>query len=212
MTPEGPSGSTFADTALRWSVIRVTREVPEVIAVTRPTRPPPVITGSSSSIPELEPLSIVTVEYQTVGERPITRLVTGSRPSGIPPWRSRLTSARSSLFSPIADSVSATRSRSSSTSAWRSSFSPRASNVSPNQSIESRAGLSARSAPSSNGPNTVATPRWMLCSGPEDDSLKWLESSTSETITSSTSTARRRRTCLRYMPIPRRWLYPADTA
>ena len=67
-----------------------------------------MITGSSTSIPELEPLSIVTVEYQTVGERPITRAVTGSRPSGIPPWRSSLTSARSSLFSPIADSASAT--------------------------------------------------------------------------------------------------------
>ena len=37
-------------------------------------------TGSLRSIPALEPLSIVTVEYQTVGERPITRAVTGSKP------------------------------------------------------------------------------------------------------------------------------------
>jgi hypothetical protein len=36
--------------------------------------------------PSLDPWSIVTVEYQTVGERPITLAVTGSVPSGtIPP-------------------------------------------------------------------------------------------------------------------------------
>ena len=37
-----------------------------------------MITASLTSTPELEPWSIVTVEYQTVGERPITRAVTGS--------------------------------------------------------------------------------------------------------------------------------------
>ena len=36
-------------------------------------------------MPALLPLSIVTVEYQTVGERPMTRAVTGSKPGGISP-------------------------------------------------------------------------------------------------------------------------------
>ena len=34
-------------------------------------------TGSFTCTPALEPLSMVTVEYHTVGERPMTRAVTG---------------------------------------------------------------------------------------------------------------------------------------
>ena len=37
-----------------------------------------MMTASFFSIPELEPWSIVTVANQTVGERPMTRAVTGS--------------------------------------------------------------------------------------------------------------------------------------
>jgi hypothetical protein len=59
-------------------VIRVTWAVPLVVAVTRPARPSGATTGSSTRTPALEPLSMVTVEYQTTGERPITRAVTGS--------------------------------------------------------------------------------------------------------------------------------------
>ena len=76
-TPSGPFGSTLAETALRWSVISVTSAVPWVTSVTRPTSPSPLTTGSLICTPAPEPLSIVTVEYQTVGERPITRAVTG---------------------------------------------------------------------------------------------------------------------------------------
>ena len=76
-TPSGPSGSTRAETALRSSVIRVTTAVPWVTSVIRPASPSPVTTGSFTFTPALEPLSMVTVEYQTVGERPMTRAVTG---------------------------------------------------------------------------------------------------------------------------------------
>ena len=76
-TPSGPSGSTFADTALVWSVMSVTSEVPRVTALTRPTRPSPVTIGSFTCTPAPEPTSRVTVEYQTVGERPMMRAVTG---------------------------------------------------------------------------------------------------------------------------------------
>ena len=48
------------------------------------------ITGWSSSTPSLDPLSILMLEYQTFGERAITRAVTGSVPCGKP----------SSLWSP----------------------------------------------------------------------------------------------------------------
>ena len=58
-------------------MISVTSAVPGVTSVTRPTSPSPLTTGSLIRTPALEPLSIVTVEYQTVGERPITRAVTG---------------------------------------------------------------------------------------------------------------------------------------
>ena len=58
-------------------MISVTSAVPWVTSVTRPTSPSPVTTGSFIFTPSPEPLSIVTVEYQTVGERPITRAVTG---------------------------------------------------------------------------------------------------------------------------------------
>ena len=76
-TPSGPFGSTLAEAALRLSVIRVTWAVPWVTSVTRPTRPSPLTTGSLVATPSPEPESMVTVEYQTVGERPITRAVTG---------------------------------------------------------------------------------------------------------------------------------------
>ncbi len=72
-------------TELSGSVISVTWAVPLVVAVMRPARPSGAITASSTRMPALVPLSIVTVEYQTVGERPITRAVTASCPGGISP-------------------------------------------------------------------------------------------------------------------------------
>ena len=76
--PVGPFGRTSAETALSWSLISSITALPPVRSRTRPTSPSPVTTASLPSIPALEPLSIVTVEYQTVGERPMTRPVTSS--------------------------------------------------------------------------------------------------------------------------------------
>ena len=81
-TPVELPGSTRAVTELFGSVIRVTWEVPRVVGVTLPASPSAATTGSSTRTPALVPWSIVTVEYQTVGERPITRPVTVSSPGG----------------------------------------------------------------------------------------------------------------------------------
>ena len=78
ITPWTPVGSTFAETALVWSVIRFTCEELRCTAETSPTRPSPLITGSSTTTPSPLPRSIVTDECQTVGERAMTRPVTGS--------------------------------------------------------------------------------------------------------------------------------------
>ena len=75
--PCTPCGTTLAETALEWSVIRVTWAEPPCHRGTRPTSPSPSTTGSSTATPSPLPTSIVTVEYQTVGERAITRPVTG---------------------------------------------------------------------------------------------------------------------------------------
>ena len=77
ISPWVPLGTNLAATALEWSTISVTRAVPPVTAATVPTRPSPLTTGSSSPTPSPEPTSIVTSENQTVGEREITRPVTG---------------------------------------------------------------------------------------------------------------------------------------
>ena len=77
ITPCTPGGTTFAEIALAWSVISVTWDEPPSTEATRPTRPSPLITGSSTWTPSPLPTSIVTVECQTVGERAMTRPVTG---------------------------------------------------------------------------------------------------------------------------------------
>ena len=73
----GGPRTMLQETALRLSVIKLTSAVPRVTSVIRPTNPSPSTTGSLIATPALDPLSIVTVEYQTVGERPITLAVTG---------------------------------------------------------------------------------------------------------------------------------------
>src|SRR3954447_11804184 len=200
-TPSGPFGSTLAETALRPSVIRVTSAVPFVTSVTRPASPSPVTTGSLIFPPELEPLSMVAVEYQTLGERAITRAVRGVYPARVPPL-SRPRSLRSCVFWPSAPWALASSLRSCWFSAFRSELVPRALKVSLNQLIRSRAGLSARVAPSSIGPKTDATARCAECRGPLSRSEIWVESNTSAPMTRSTKTARRRLSCLRYTTLP----------
>src|SRR5437764_6659265 len=75
--PLTPVSATLADTPDVWSVIRVTCATVAVTEVTLPTSPSPSTTGWSTCTPELEPRSTLRVWYQTVGERPITRAVTG---------------------------------------------------------------------------------------------------------------------------------------
>src|SRR5512144_1135259 len=76
-TPWTPLGTIFAPTALEASAISVTLAEPPVTAETLPTRPSPLTTGSLTLTPSPEPTSIITSAYQTVGERAITRPVTG---------------------------------------------------------------------------------------------------------------------------------------
>src|SRR6266576_4706375 len=74
--PLDPSGITSAETLLDWSVISVTSDWPPTTDVTLPASPPAATTGSSMCTPSELPALMITLEYQTVGEREITRAVT----------------------------------------------------------------------------------------------------------------------------------------
>src|SRR5215211_7869329 len=108
--------------------------------------------------------------------------------------------SRSSSFSLAADWSRATSARSLSRSASSLSRSSLASSVSPNQPNRSRNGLSARFAPSWTGATTSIAPVWTDLSGPSEDSPKYAVSRTRQQATSASRTARRRRTCLSYIP------------
>ena len=100
------------------------------------------MTGWFTRTPSPEPLSIFTLEYQTVGERAITRAATRLVPDGnmslaLKPTRGALSWAASR--SAVCDAASSERSRS--TSARSSVLSPLASKVSPTQLNEVAHGL-----------------------------------------------------------------------
>ena len=97
--PVAPDSLIRAETPESPSVMSRTCERPPATRRTRPTRPAPLTTGSPSRTPSLEPLLIVTVEYQTVGERPNTRAVTAPCWSRLEPLVHVRRSARSSRFS-----------------------------------------------------------------------------------------------------------------
>ena len=94
--PLEPSGITSADTALDSSVISVTTDSPPLTEVTLPARPPAAITGSSICTPSPLPALMTTFEYQTVGEREITRAVMSLSPAAKLLERGSPTSERSS--------------------------------------------------------------------------------------------------------------------
>ena len=99
--------------------------------VTLPTRPPAAITGWSTRTPSLEPLSIFTLEYQTVGERAITRAARAACPreAVAPPEVHQLPRAGSASRSAVCGAAS---SRAQPLDlAFSSLFSPFASKVSP---------------------------------------------------------------------------------
>ena len=133
--------------------------VPDATPVTFPTRPSPVTTGWSTWSPSVRPLSICTVEYQSVGDRAITRAVTGLVPCGNPGLRDRPTIARSCSLSRTAVWSAASWARAS--ASWRFSFlfSPFAPKASPMKLKRSRKGLAAVLAPFSTGDSTVCAPR-----------------------------------------------------
>src|SRR3954466_15362982 len=77
--PPTPLQASVAPTPLLASVISWTMaEWAETVSDTVPTRPSPVMTGWYGRTPSAVPLSIVSWLYQTVGERPVTRPVTGA--------------------------------------------------------------------------------------------------------------------------------------
>ena len=66
-----------AATPIVLSVIRPTWAPSEATWATLPTSPSPLITGSLTRTPAVLPASIVTVEYQMLGDLPTTVAVTG---------------------------------------------------------------------------------------------------------------------------------------
>ena len=67
--PGSPRRGASAETPKSWSVSSITTALPSETDLTLPTRPWPLTTGSSTATPSLEPLLIVTVWYQVLGER-----------------------------------------------------------------------------------------------------------------------------------------------
>ena len=139
--------------------------------VTWPIRPSPVMTGWPTRTPRPLPWSMKIVEYQSVGDCPMTRAVTGFVPASVL-VRSIASSPSSWRFWRTASVPAIARRRRSAFWFFRSETWPLASTVSPNQPTRSRAGLSARLAPSWIGETTSRTPRWTLCSPPPADSPK----------------------------------------
>ena len=176
-------------------MISVTWALPPDTRVTLPASPPAAITGWSTRTPSPRPLSILIVEYQTVGERAITRAATGLVPSGKPSVRRRPTRPRSWSASRRAVSRAASSLRRPATSSRSFSLSPLASKVSPTQPTRSRTGFSARLAPFSIGETTSWAPSWIAPRGPPPP--KEIVISTMAAATKATSTARRRRIVLR---------------
>ena len=163
--------------------------------MTLPIRPSPLTTGWSTRTPSDEPLSMLIVAYQTVGEWPITRAVTGRCLVEPAPWSSSSSSRSCGVLArrgPVGD-----RPRCAARVALAAQLArprPCASSVSPNQPNRSRTGLSARLAPSWIGERTSSTPRCTPCSTPPAASPKYAVSRASEPATSSPRTARRLRT------------------
>src|SRR5215207_4522183 len=209
-TPVAPDGITCAPTPIEASVISVTPAVPPVTFVTLPTSPPTsswsgslpaAITGWFTRTPSLEPLSILMPEYQTVGERAITRAVTGRVPCGKPCSSFSPTRPLSWVASRCAVWASASTARRRSTSRFSSWFSFLASKVSPAQPNRSRTGLSARLVPVSIGANASWAPRWSAWKNPPPDSPKYAVRIAIDRATNTASAARLLRTTfLSYTP------------
>jgi hypothetical protein len=153
--------------------------VPPDACAILPTRPSPVITASSRSTPSSVPLLIWIVEDQSVGERAITRPVTGFSPCGKPGsfWRSTIALSCSFSRCALRAWASSVRAWASSVRAWARSFfsflfSLLASKASPTQLKRSRNGLNTLLAPDSIGDSTSWAPFWTPWSMPPGPSPK----------------------------------------
>ena len=156
--PLDAGGTTFAETALEWSVISVTWAEPPVTAVTLPTSPSPLTTGSSTRTPSLAAdvdRHVGEPDGRRARDHPAGNRVCSPRDRAPP--RSSSSSLRSCAFSASAacSAPTACVARVCS-SAWSGCSRPRASKVSSNQLTRSRAGFRARSATAWTGLKTVA--------------------------------------------------------
>ena len=153
-------------------MIRVTWEVPPVTEEILPASPSAAMTGSLRAMPSELPLLMPMVEYQTVGERVITRAVTSVAPavklaSLVSPTRACSWAESRSAVWPWAAC-----SRSCATCFLSSLFSFLALKTSPVQPARLRIGLKARLTPFSSGEKAVSVPRENACSEPLPDSPK----------------------------------------
>ena len=76
--PGSPLSSARAETPNSGSVSSITTALPSETSLILPTSPALLTTGWLTRTPSLEPLLIWNVWYQELGERAITRAVTGS--------------------------------------------------------------------------------------------------------------------------------------
>jgi hypothetical protein len=67
--PGSPRLGASAETPKSWSVSSITTALPSETDLTLPIRPCPLTTGSSTATPSLEPLLMIAVWYQVLGER-----------------------------------------------------------------------------------------------------------------------------------------------
>ena len=203
--PVGPVGQRpRAETALSGSVISSTWALPPVTSRIRPTRPSPLITASFRSIPELEPLSIVDrrePDRRRAPDHPRgDRLEAAERRRR---GRSRAASRTArSRRPPPAPRRPGRAARRPPRAAARSR--PRASKVSSNQLTRSRAGFSARSAPSPIGESAPSRRRAGSCAaGRSRTPRSGSRAGSARARSAPTRTARRLRTCLRYIALGR---------
>ena len=214
----GPGWSACAasaETPKSVSESSITTALPSETVLTLPTRPLPLMTGWLTC--DAVARALVDLDRRVPGRVRAAVDARGDRLVGVEPVAARR--SRRGRAAPCSRSRTwrrATSWRSWSRSVSSSSRSPLASIVSPNQPNRSRNGLSARFAPSCTGATTSIAPVWTDFSGPPEDSPKYAVRRTRQHTTSANRTARRRRTCLSYIPGrllgPARGRLPADAA
>ena len=189
-----------AETPKSESESSITTALPSETVLTLPTRPLPLITGWLTA--HAVARALVDLHRRVPGRVRAAVDARGDRLVGVEPAAAAVVDEVAQLVVLVLARPAGARPPGAgwSRSASSLSRSPLASSVSPNQPNRSRNGLSARFAPSCTGATTSIAPVWTDCSGPPEDSPKYAVSSTRQHTTSASRTARRRRTCLSYIP------------